>query len=157
MIVKLNTFMLHFAAPPTIKPFSFARVASKGEKMSILCFVSEGTPPFSFSWSKDGKEVQTTENVKVKTESDYSLTIISSIDERSAGNYTCIVKNIFGFDTHSAYLDVEAPPVFKKTTADTNVVQGGSVDLSCHATGSPKPTIKWSRPSGMVPDSIPKR
>ncbi|XP_075552701.1 cell adhesion molecule Dscam1-like isoform X2 [Dermacentor variabilis] len=136
------------STPPTIKPFSFARVASKGEKMSILCFVSEGTPPFSFSWSKDGKEVQTTENVKVKTESDYSLTIISSIDERSAGNYTCIVKNIFGFDTHSAYLDVEAPPVFKKTTADTNVVQGGSVVLSCHATGSPKPTIKWSRPSG---------
>ncbi|KAH8022254.1 hypothetical protein HPB51_023132 [Rhipicephalus microplus] len=98
---------LDVEAPPTIKPFSFAKVASKGDKISIICLVTEGTPPFSFSWSKDGKEIQTTENVKVKTESDYSLTIISSIDERSAGNYTCIVKNIFGFDTHSAYLDVE--------------------------------------------------
>ncbi|KAH6928692.1 hypothetical protein HPB50_018635 [Hyalomma asiaticum] len=143
-----HSMYLHVRAPPKIKPFSFAKVASKGEKISILCLVTEGTPPFSFSWSKDGKEVQTTESVKVRTESDYSLTIISSIDERSAGNYTCIVKNIFGFDTHSAYLDVEAPPVFKKTTADTNVVQGGSVVLTCHATGSPKPTVQWSRSSG---------
>ncbi|KAL3256323.1 hypothetical protein MRX96_046608, partial [Rhipicephalus microplus] len=102
-----HSLYLHVRAPPTIKPFSFAKVASKGEKVSILCFVSGGTPPFSFSWLKDGKEVQTTENLKVKTESDFSLTIISSIDEKSAGNYTCIVKNIFGFDTHSAYLDVE--------------------------------------------------
>ncbi|XP_075751457.1 cell adhesion molecule Dscam1 isoform X4 [Rhipicephalus microplus] len=142
------------STPPTIKPFSFAKVASKGEKVSILCFVSGGTPPFSFSWLKDGKEVQTTENVKVKTESDYSLTIISSIDERSAGNYTCIVKNIFGFDTHSAYLDVEAPPVLKKTTADTNVVQGGSVVLSCQAAGSPKPTVKWSRTTSGTADEV---
>ncbi|KAL3180809.1 hypothetical protein MRX96_037231 [Rhipicephalus microplus] len=142
------------STPPTIKPFSFAKVASKGDKISIICLVTEGTPPFSFSWSKDGKEIQTTENVKVKTESDYSLTIISSIDERSAGNYTCIVKNIFGFDTHSAYLDVEAPPVFKKTTTDTNVVQGGSVVLSCQATGSPKPTVKWSMPSGAADEEV---
>ncbi|KAK8768675.1 hypothetical protein V5799_014860 [Amblyomma americanum] len=136
------------STPPKIRPFSLSKVASKGEKISILCFVSEGTQPFSFSWSKEGKDLQTTENVKVKTESDFSLMIIDAVDEKSAGNYTCIVKNIFGFDTHSAYLDVEAPPLFKKTTGDTNVVQGGSVVLSCHATGSPKPTVSWSRPSG---------
>ncbi|KAL1476844.1 hypothetical protein MTO96_036197 [Rhipicephalus appendiculatus] len=150
-----HSLYLHVRAPPTIKPFSFAKVASKGEKVSILCFVSGGTPPFSFSWLKDGKEIQTTENVKVKTESDFSLTIIGSIDERSPGNYTCIVKNIFGFDTHSAYLDVEAPPVFKKTTADTNVVQGGSVVLSCQATGSPNPTVKWSRTISDAEDVAP--
>ncbi|KAK8779361.1 hypothetical protein V5799_019294, partial [Amblyomma americanum] len=141
------TTVLEVESPPKIRPFSLSKVASKGEKISILCFVSEGTQPFSFSWSKEGKDLQTTENVKVKTESDFSLMIIDAVDEKSAGNYTCIVKNIFGFDTHSAYLDVEAPPLFKKTTGDTNVVQGGSVVLSCHATGSPKPTVSWSRPS----------
>ncbi|XP_075751455.1 cell adhesion molecule Dscam1 isoform X2 [Rhipicephalus microplus] len=136
------------STPPRIRPFSFPKVASKGERISIICLVSEGTPPFSFSWSREGKEVQATENVKLKAETEYSLMIINSIDERSAGNYTCIVKNIFGFDSYSAYLDVEASPVFKKTTPDTNVVQGGSVTLSCHATGSPKPTISWSKQTG---------
>ncbi|XP_049528334.1 neural cell adhesion molecule 1-like [Dermacentor silvarum] len=139
------------STPPRIKPFSFPKVASKGEKISIICLVSEGTPPFSFSWSKEGKELQTSENVKVKAEPEYSVAFINSVDERSAGNYTCVVKNIFGFDSYSAYLDVEAPPVLKKTMSDTNVVQGGSVTLTCHAAGSPKPNVNWSRPSGMTP------
>ncbi|XP_075751458.1 cell adhesion molecule Dscam1 isoform X5 [Rhipicephalus microplus] len=139
------TTTIECSTPPKIKPFSFPKVASKGEKVSIICLVSEGTPPFSFSWSKDDRELQTTENVKVKAEPEYSVAFINSVDEKSAGNYTCIVKNIFGFDSYSAYLDVEAPPVLKKTTPDTNVVQGGSVTLNCQATGSPKPTVNWSR------------
>ncbi|XP_077539741.1 pro-neuregulin-2, membrane-bound isoform-like [Haemaphysalis longicornis] len=95
------------STPPKIKPFSFPKVASKGEKISVVCLVSEGTPPFSFSWSKEGRELQTTDNVKVQAVPEYSVAFINSIDERSAGNYTCIVKNIFGFDSYSAYLDVE--------------------------------------------------
>ncbi|KAL3218119.1 hypothetical protein MRX96_050867 [Rhipicephalus microplus] len=143
-----HSFTVTVNAPPRIKPFSFPKVASKGEKISIVCLVGEGTLPFSFSWSKDGKELQTTDNVHVKAETQYSVVFVNSVDERTTGNYTCIVKNIFGFDSYSAYLDVEAPPVLKKTTPDTNVVQGGSVTLSCLATGSPKPSVNWSRSSG---------
>ncbi|KAH6928161.1 hypothetical protein HPB50_012350 [Hyalomma asiaticum] len=151
--IATHRFTVTVNAPPRIRPFSFPKVASKGERISIICLVSEGTPPFSFSWSREGKEVQATENVKLKAETEYSLMIINSIDEKSAGNYTCIVKNIYGFDSYSAYLDVEAPPVLKKTTPDTNVVQGGSVTLSCHASGSPKPTISWSKPSGTAKET----
>lgn len=75
--------------------------------MGITCLVNEGTQPFSFSWSKDGKEVIPAANLRVKVDADFSVAVINPVDENSAGNYTCIVKNIFGFDSYSAYLDVE--------------------------------------------------
>lgn len=113
-----------------------------------MCFVNEGTQPFSFSWSKDGKEIPPTSNIRAKADVDYSVAVINPVDENSAGNYTCIVKNIFGFDSYSAYLDVEAPPLLKRTSSDMDVVQGNAVNLVCHATGSPQPIVSWTRSKG---------
>lgn len=56
--------------------------------MGITCLVNEGTQPFSFSWSKDGKEVIPAANLRVKVDADFSVAVINPVDENSAGNYT---------------------------------------------------------------------
>ncbi|KAM7308571.1 hypothetical protein ISCGN_012205 [Ixodes scapularis] len=144
----LAFFIAVNGAPPKIRPFSFPKVVSKGEKISVMCLVSEGTPPFSFSWFKGSGELASVGNVRITADVDYSVAVINPIDVKSAGNYTCIVKNIHGFDSFSSLLEVEAPPFFKKTSPDTDVIQGNSVTLTCHATGSPQPRIEWTRTIG---------
>lgn len=69
--------------------------------------MSEGTPPFSFSWFKGSGELASVGNVRITADVDYSVAVINPIDVKSAGNYTCIVKNIHGFDSFSALLEVE--------------------------------------------------
>ncbi|XP_064487532.1 myopalladin-like [Ornithodoros turicata] len=119
-----------------------------------MCSATKGTPPVSFSWSRDGQDLSSTANIRLKSDADFSIAVINPTDESSSGNYTCIVKNIYGFDSYSAYLEVEAPPYFKTTNPDTNVVNGGTVTLHCHVLGSPAPRAEWKRTTDKITDEL---
>ncbi|XP_064488736.1 cell adhesion molecule Dscam1-like isoform X3 [Ornithodoros turicata] len=140
--------------PPKIRPFSFPKVVSRGDKVTVTCSALKGTPPISFSWSKDSQDLSSTANIRFKSDADFSIAVINPTDESSSGNYTCIVKNIYGFDSYSAYLEVEAPPYFHTTHPDTNVVNGGTVKLHCHVLGSPAPRIEWKKTSDKITDEL---
>ncbi|CAN7943921.1 unnamed protein product, partial [Ixodes pacificus] len=131
---------------PKIQPFSFPHRLKVQSKTSVTCIATDGTPPFAFSWLKDGVEVTTLKNVRrEKKENDYSLLIIEPVEATNSGNYTCIVKNKAGFDSHTAYLEVEAPPSWKVKPEDQRVNIGDRAVIECLATGSPTPKIKWKK------------
>ncbi|CAN8018334.1 unnamed protein product, partial [Ixodes persulcatus] len=99
---------------PKIQPFSFPHRLKVQSKTSVMCIATDGTPPFAFSWLKDGVEVTTLKNIRrEKKENDYSVLIIEPVEATNAGNYTCIVKNKAGFDSHTTYLEVEG--IYLKT------------------------------------------
>lgn len=61
----------------------------------------------TLSWLKDGKDIGASSNVFVDTKRGLSTILIELVDISNAGNYTCIAKNRAGFDSLTAYLDVQ--------------------------------------------------
>ncbi|KAH6928693.1 hypothetical protein HPB50_018636 [Hyalomma asiaticum] len=128
---------------PKVLPFSFPNRPKVLGRTSVMCSAADGTQPFTFSWLKDGSSVTDVKNVREEKKSDYSVLIIEPVEAVHAGNYTCIVKNKAGFDSHTAYLEVEAPPMWKSVPGNTDVVKGKELVLFCNAHGSPSPKVSW--------------
>ncbi|KAL3218121.1 hypothetical protein MRX96_050867 [Rhipicephalus microplus] len=138
-----HELLLSIFGAPKVLPFSFPNRPKVLGRTSVMCSAADGTQPFTFSWLKDGSSVTDLKNVREKKESDYSVLIIEPVEAVHAGNYTCIVKNKAGFDSHTAYLEVEAPPMWKSVPGNTDVVKGKELVLFCNAHGSPSPKVSW--------------
>jgi hypothetical protein len=75
----------------------------------LLCTVEEGSLPLFFEWSKNGQSLKANPDVNYKIDNiDRASTfIISKINRKDTGNYTCIVRNAFGTDSQNVYLTVK--------------------------------------------------
>lgn len=133
---------------PKIQPFFFPKNLTTGKTVKVICNPSEGSLPFTFEWLKDGTQVVPSAHVAVKTHEDYSLLNIDSVGWEDAGNYSCVLNNSAGSDTHTATLSVFASPVWIKEPQDTSVANEGMAVIDCEAAGYPQPTIKWRRLQG---------
>lgn len=91
---------------PVVAPFSFPPALKEGERGSATCTIRSGDTPLEFQWLKDGQIIKESENLKIQYLMESSLLMISSVESKSSGNYTCIVKNTFGSDKFSAPLVV---------------------------------------------------
>lgn len=75
--------------------------------MKVTCLAEAGDQPLTFSWLKNGLAISTLKNVQVQSHEEVSLLTISGVGASNVGNYTCIVKNRAGFDSYTAFLEVE--------------------------------------------------
>jgi hypothetical protein len=82
---------------------------TEGSYFQLLCTVEEGSLPLFFEWSKNGQSLKANPDVNYKIDSiDRASTfIISKINRKDTGNYTCIVRNAFGTDSQNVYLTVK--------------------------------------------------
>lgn len=62
-----------------------------GTRASTLCSTTDGTG-LKFQWLKDGKTIESSSNIQIRTYSDSSMILIQPLRESDSGNYTCIVK-----------------------------------------------------------------
>ena len=96
----------YFIAPPVLTTTLQTIHAALGDSVSLTC-TSEGSPPDTFTWIKDGVQLQNNINTISVTytgsaavfQSTYSISNFSSSD---IGTYTCTVTNPIG----SASLDI---------------------------------------------------
>lgn len=85
-----------------IKPFHFSGVLKSGKRTSVMCAVTDGDPPFKFTWLKDGKEISESGSYTVRNVDDYTSTLaITHLGPEHNGNYTCKVSNTFSANQHS--------------------------------------------------------
>ncbi|PRD30311.1 UNVERIFIED_CONTAM: Dscam2 [Trichonephila clavipes] len=159
MAISLACMGVHFplgataADSPVVAPFIFPPGLKEGEQGSVTCAIRSGDRPIEFQWLKDDKEILESSNIRIQSSGDYSVLLIQSVVPESSGNYTCIVKNVYGNDRYTATLTVSgtsslvllAPPVWIKAPRDVLVQEEESVSLPCSADGEPKPSIKWLR------------
>ncbi|XP_064488737.1 cell adhesion molecule Dscam1-like isoform X4 [Ornithodoros turicata] len=136
------------AEAPKLQPFSFPNNAKPGSRVIAICLTASSSTQATLSWLKDGNDISSFKNVFVDTKRGTSMILIDPVEVVNSGNYTCIAKNRAGFDSYTAVLDVQAPPMWKSVPQDVRVSMGATTTFHCVATGSPKPSIKWSKQKG---------
>ena len=111
------------SVPPVLAPFSFgttfsdssmlSSVLTLGARSRVLCGLTRGDPPVSFSWLKDGHSIEDAEasisrQVTITLVDDFSsLLTIPRLGRGHAGNYTCLASNEAGTDHFTAILHVQ--------------------------------------------------
>lgn len=91
---------------PEIKPFHFSGELKASKRVTLMCSVIDGDPPFQFRWFKDGISLQQTQNLLIRTQDDLYISnlVIQKLGPADNGNYTCRVSNSAGSDEHSESL-----------------------------------------------------
>ncbi|XP_026120508.1 secreted immunoglobulin domain 4 isoform X2 [Carassius auratus] len=123
-----------------------------GDSVTLECSVT-GKPRPSISWTKQGSD---TELVSTTTDTTASLqvTVMSAED---AGLYVCHAQSREGLAEGRVELRLEggatagAFPQASVTETDLTAVEGQSISMHCHATGSPTPVISWSKLRAPLP------
>lgn len=61
----------------------------------------------SFRWLKNGKEIDSSNHIRIKDDQEFSVLIIDPSNLEDEGNYTCLASNPHGTGRHSAYLSIK--------------------------------------------------
>jgi len=158
-----------------IVPITFGKdVFNEGSSAQLTCMVTEGDEPLTITWSFHGADISselgiTTQNFGTRT----SLLMISSVNHKHNGIYTCKANNKAGSSSSTTQLKVngkwirgerswkgtgtklslthlhpfstEPPKVLPFTFGSSVLSEGAFAQLSCVVTEGDEPlSISWS-------------
>ncbi|XP_028833285.1 receptor-type tyrosine-protein phosphatase S-like isoform X12 [Denticeps clupeoides] len=135
---------------PSIDMGPQLKVVERSRTATMLCAAS-GSPDPDITWFKDFLPVNTSSNNgRVKQLRSGALQIDQS-EETDQGKYECVATNSEG-TRYSAPANLyvrelrevrRVPPMFSVLPRDSDIMPGGSVNITCVAVGSPMPYVKW--------------
>ncbi|XP_067296718.1 basement membrane-specific heparan sulfate proteoglycan core protein-like [Pseudorasbora parva] len=146
------TATLSIRQPPKVRVTpSGPLMVRAGESVTLECSIS-GKPRPSVSWFKQqgGSE---TELVSMTTDTTASLQVTVRAAE-DAGIFVCRAQSREGLAEGQVELKLEGGasyPQASVTVTELTAVEGQSVSMHCHATGSPTPVISWSKLRAPLP------
>ncbi|ELV11784.1 Hemicentin-2 [Tupaia chinensis] len=130
---------------PTIEgtgggPYVVKTVA--GRPMTLEC-VARGHPPPTLSWHYEGLPVAESNETWLETGS--GALRLQSPGEASGGLYSCVASSPAGEAVLQYLVDVQVPPqlLVADGVGQVTAVVGPPLELSCQASGSPLPSIRW--------------
>ncbi|XP_074543718.1 protein tyrosine phosphatase receptor type Db isoform X19 [Halichoeres trimaculatus] len=141
---------------PTIDMGPQLKVVERSRTATMLCAAS-GNPDPEITWFKDFLPVNTSNNNgRIKQLRSGALQIEMS-EESDQGKYECVATNSDGtrYSTPAnLYVRVRrVPPRFSIPPADSEIMPGGNVNITCVAVGSPMPYVKWMLgPEDLTPE-----
>ncbi|KAJ3613986.1 hypothetical protein NHX12_017563 [Muraenolepis orangiensis] len=128
------------------------KVVERSRTATMLCAAS-GNPDPEITWFKDFLPVNTSNNngrIKQLRSGGTPIrasTAIELSEESDQGKYECVATNHDGtrYSTPAnLYVRVRrVPPRFSIPPADSEIMPGGNVNITCVAVGSPMPYVKW--------------
>ncbi|XP_001920501.5 hemicentin-1 [Danio rerio] len=113
----------------------------QGLRVMLPC-AAQGVPEPRMSWEKKGVSVSNMPGKFTLRES--GGLIIERAEAGDAGLFTCVATNTAGSARWDIRLTVNMRPAFKELPGDVTLNKGQSLSLSCHAEGTPTPTITWT-------------
>lgn len=82
------------SAPPEIMPFHFSSNLKEGGITNIVCSVTSGDLPITFTWRKDGKPLPHDPDIREQQLVEMVSTLrINNLAAKHSGHYTCIATN----------------------------------------------------------------
>ncbi|XP_073903349.1 hemicentin-1 isoform X3 [Castor canadensis] len=116
----------------------------RGSSTSMTCF-TDGTPPPSMSWLRDGQPLGLDTHLTVSTQG-MILQLIKAETEDS-GRYTCTASNDAGEVSRHFILKVLEPPHINgsEEPGEISVIINNPLQLPCIAYGIPAPKITWMK------------
>ncbi|XP_054724901.1 titin-like [Uloborus diversus] len=142
---------------PGIGPFRFSGNMMVGNRVGVMCVVSRGDPPFTFTWLKDGVEIRNIPNLSIAGVDEYTSTLsISKLEAESNGNYTCRVSNKAGIDEKYDSVMVKAlkAPKIKDFHFSGQLSAGMRTVVLCAVIdGDPPFTFSWFKDAKQLQES----
>ncbi|XP_053711402.1 receptor-type tyrosine-protein phosphatase delta-like isoform X16 [Synchiropus splendidus] len=138
---------------PTIDMGPQLKVVERSRTATMLCAAS-GNPDPEITWFKDFLPVNTSTNngrIKQLRSESFGALQIEMSEESDQGKYECVATNSDGtrYSTPANLYVRElrevrrVPPRFSIPPADSEIMPGGNVNITCVAVGSPMPYVKW--------------
>ena len=136
--------------PPSVNVRQRDKAAQQGSYVELRCDAT-GSPNPSVGWMKEGGELPLQHRVQ-----NVVLTIYN-VQPEDRGRYICSATSSAGSDRDYTVLDVRTGPVIQpdggEQGIDSQVVNvGDRVSMECIVTGTPLPTVTWSRDDGLLPE-----
>ena len=99
---------------PKLGPIVNNQRRDVNSSLRLFCDVQQGVQPFFFEWFKNNQPIKAGPGVKWEIENAKKLSTltIERIDKNDAGNYSCLVKNIYGSDSLTVSLTVKGTVLF---------------------------------------------
>ncbi|TSL47575.1 Hemicentin-1 [Bagarius yarrelli] len=147
-----KSYELDVFVPPSISGGVAGAVEKKVvvSKTLVLECEAAGHPPPSLTWLKDGSPVKVGQNLRLY-EQGRRIEIANAVPSDS-GLYVCVATSIAGEMEIKYDVGVLVPPAVDSAdkVTDVTVIINNLLELECHATGTPPPTITWLKDSKPV-------
>ncbi|XP_039476218.1 hemicentin-1 [Oreochromis aureus] len=127
--------------PPLIAPTQTQLSVIQGFQALLPC-AAQGSPEPKVSWEKDGSVVPNLPGKFTVLRS--GELIIERAESGDTGVFTCVATNAAGSARQDTRLTINMRPAFKELPGDATLNKGQTLALSCHAQGTPSPTISWT-------------
>ncbi|KAL3982100.1 Fibronectin type III domain family protein [Acanthocheilonema viteae] len=116
-----------------VKP---ADTASPYNRRAVFTCEAVGRPAPTARWLRNGREIPEGARYRTEAQDEVFKLIIKEVWDIDSGEYTCEVSNIYGFDSATAALIVQAPPVIEKGVANAVYADGELVRLKIYFSGT---------------------
>ncbi|KAL3246499.1 hypothetical protein MRX96_057626, partial [Rhipicephalus microplus] len=140
--------VLRVMTPPVVSPFNFPDDLTEGKRAGAACIVSDGDPPISIGWLKDGQPIdEKTLGATASRTNDYTsfLSIVAVRQELHRGLYTCVASNPAASANYTAPMLVRVGPRWRHQPEDKAAILGQPLIFDCQAHGFPIPVIRWKK------------
>uniref|UniRef100_A0A8C7DVP7 Cell adhesion associated, onco regulated n=1 Tax=Naja naja TaxID=35670 RepID=A0A8C7DVP7_NAJNA len=136
------------------KPASISRglqnqLVSWGKILHLSCEI-HGNPSPNVTWYHNGIPI----HLSSRHFPSGNKLRINQIAPGDTGLYQCLVNNGIGFSQSTgrchSQADKSSKPIITSLLANTKMIEGDTVSLSCNATGLPTPVIRWYNRHGII-------
>ncbi|KAL7864275.1 hypothetical protein AOLI_G00156950 [Acnodon oligacanthus] len=136
-------------SPLSVRVSPQVDVKALGSAVEFTCSANGG-PEIKLEWLKEGGALPPNHHVKD------GVLRIENLEKSNEGIYICRATSMYGQAQDSAKLTIQALPkvMINVRTSVQTVMVGNSVEFECQAIGEPKPTVRWSKVGGSLPDHV---
>lgn len=136
---------------PAVQVIPDQREVQAGESAEFLC-EGRGFPPPTIQWTRESGPLPQQHRMSG------GALLLYNLRPEDSGRYICTASNNFGSNVAYAMLRVgggvgPGPGPGPVREQQQSVSVGDRVDLECHVSGSPRPTVRWERVNSDLPST----